>query len=170
MGLESVDLIMKKFSFVNFVVIAMFIVGCGSNHPCIGHWQASSVRDSDPSITDYYSYEINGDGTCTYTWKGSGSKNFEIIYTGTWEEVSDDIIYVDVKSEPTTTHASYSDEAISKAVSKATNELDRRVINAQMSRGRETTAVYAHSEYIRSDGAHSGTIESLDRDNNKLQR
>lgn len=148
----------------------MFVIGCGSNHPCIGHWHGSSVRNTDPSITDHYSYEINDDGTCTYTERGSGSINFEKTYTGTWEEVSDDIIYVDVKTEPISYHASYSDEAISKAVSKATNELDRRAINAQMSRGRETTGVFVHQEYIRSDGAHSGSIESLDDVNNKFQR
>ena len=104
---------MHKYLKIILIVIAgcylINLLGC-SSHPCVGKWHGSYIRSYD--VRETWDITINKEGTCIAREIGSGGANYEENYKGTWETVSDEIIYMYLESEPRSRKMTYSQSEI----------------------------------------------------------
>ena len=151
-----------KYILYGFAVIYLFnLLCCGNSHPCIGEWHGSYARLRDPSVRESWDIIINEDGTCIAREIGSGSANYEENYTGTWEMVSEDIIYMDMSSEPSERKVTYSISEINSSLKNAETGWEELQAMNKMNKHKTIYSRMAKMLYLRSDGAMSSHRDCL---------
>lgn len=140
-----------------------FMTSCSFGHPCQKDWEGSYTRYSgDDPIQEYWEISVKSDGTCSAVNTGSGFKNYTDVYNGTWVALTDDIIEVELLSEPTTAHVTKSKDEIDYEASKTQTRWKRNEVYRNSSNLTTRTSRYEKTFYIRSDGATSVFADGLD--------
>lgn len=140
------------------------MTSCGFGHACQKDWEGSYTRYSgDYPIQEHWSISINRDGTCSAVNIGSGFKNYTHKYNGTWVAVSDDVIEVNMLSEPYTAKVTRSKDEVDHQASKAQTRWKRDQVYRDSSKSTYRTTSESKTFYIRRDGATSFFSDGLDK-------
>ena len=159
---------MKTISKGLILAISLFLwmfclTSCGSGHPCQKDWTGSYTRYSgDYPIQEQWDISINSDGTCFAVNTGTGFKNYTHEYNGTWVAVSDDVIEVNMKSDPYTAKVTRSNDEVDHQAGKAQTRWKRDQVYRDSSKSTYRTSSESKTFYIRSDGATSVFADGLD--------
>ena len=158
---------MKLKSIIMAVAIALTALGlpsCGFGHSCAKLWQGTYTRYSgDNPIYEQWDILLDNDGSCAAINTVTGNRNYKHEYTGTWVALSDDVIKVDMKSEPYSTYLTQSYAETDYKASKAQTAWKRSQVYADANRGPKYTVTTDNQTfYIRSDGATSFFVDKLD--------
>ena len=158
-------LFLNVISLVGIVLLMCGFTSCGFGHPCEKNWRGSYTRYSgDIPYYENWEISINGDGTCTAVNTVTGGGSYSHQYHGEWRAVSNDVIELQMKSEPYESRLTRSYADIEREANKAQtrwkkNEVYRKA-NAQKL---ETHTVTDNKTFfIRSDGATSSFVDGLD--------
>ena len=146
------------------LVIGMWcMTSCGFGHACQKDWEGSYIRYSgDYPIQEHWNISIKSDGTCYAVNSATGFKNYTHEYSGTWVALSDDVIEVNMQSEPYTAHVTKSKDEIDHQASKAQTRWKRDQVYRESSKLNTRTSRDNQTFYIRSDGATSVFADGLD--------
>ena len=90
---------MKKqlFQEAFYLFLFIMILSSCSSHPCVKNWEGEFKRQGQ-NTWETWKFNIKNDGTCTAIEEGRGDANYKMEYYGTWEPVSDEIIYLDLET------------------------------------------------------------------------
>lgn len=162
---------MHKYLKIILIVIAgcylINLLGC-SSHPCVGKWHGSYIRSYD--VRETWDITINKEGTCIAREIGSGGANYEENYKGTWETVSDEIIYMYLESEPRSRKMTYSQSEIENEAAKAQTPWARKQAFSKTNKYKTEYRSEVERFYLRSDGAMEAHVEWLDNAKLKMSK
>lgn len=151
------------FSLVFSLILWMCcMTSCGFGHPCEKNWEGSYIRYSgDNKIYEHWDISIKGDGTCYAVNSASGFASYTYKYYGNWKALSDDIIVVEMESEPVTSRMTKSKDQVDYEASKAQTRWKRDQVYRESSNLVTHTSRYTRTFFIRKDGATANTLEGL---------
>ncbi len=154
----------KKFlSTALTSVLLCLLSSCGFGHASQRTFEGSYTRYSgDHPIQEHWNITIYEDGSCSAINTANGFKNYTHEFTGTWSPVSEDVIELNMLSEPYTSHVTKSNDEVDRQLSRAQTKRERNKIYRDASKLTYRTSQETQTFYIRKDGATSQFRDGLD--------
>lgn len=159
---------MKKsnciFRAVISIMLCMWLMtSCGFGHASQRSFEGSytSYSGNNP-IHEHWDITIYEDGSCSAVNTATGFANYTHQFSGTWGSVSDDVIELNMLSEPYTSHVTKSNDDVDHQASKAQTRWKRDQVYRDASKKTTRTSRESKTIYIRKDGATSFFLDGLD--------
>lgn len=156
-------LLCNFFALLMICSLSFVVTSCGFGHWSAKLWEGSYTRNSgDLPVYETWKIKVDNDGSCAAINTGSGSFNYTHEYTGSWVPISDDIIKVELESEPYTENVTRSNAERDKMINGARTRSERREAYKNAYSSTYRTSRHVQTLYIRKDGAVSFSESGLD--------
>lgn len=144
-------------------ILSLGLTSCGFGHWSAKLWEGSYTRDSGSlPVYETWKIKVDNDGSCVALNTGSGSFNYTYEYSGNWVPISDDVIKIELESEPYTERVTRSNAERDKMINGARTRSEKR--EAYKNAYSSTSRISRHVQtlYLRKDGAVAFYENGLD--------